>query len=300
MAFSAPDNYTDIYKITVDRILKLIDFKYIDNIEKGVLRDWLKNFNTPEEQYFATLLLSKLIYRSEKAILSMFDNVFELILPELLAQLGIHEISSINNWKKELNTPELIKELPFCISTITGVDTNIGKSGEDLNRLLKEKHVIFKSINFNLLSNSPIPKRLNTIILIDDIVGTGTQFKKFLTAHKAKLDKFTHIIYVPLVAYFEGFEYIKKLDKKIHIHPLEILDKDKVFLSDSKEKFDGINTHNDLNEFYKNFLIEKKIILANAKYSVDTLYIFKISSPNTNVPLIYHSDANWNKLFKRF
>jgi len=302
MAFNAPINYDENFKETVERVLKLIELKYIDNIEKGILKRWLKNFTTPEEKYFATLILTKLIYRSEKAILSMFQNIIELVLPELLTKLNIYEVPSLKEWKKGLITPITIQTLPFCISTVTGVDNNIGKSGEDLNRLLKEKQIIYKSINLNLIHSKPIPKKLNTIILIDDIAGTGKQFEKFYNKYKDRLEHFQHIIYVPLVAYYESIDFIEDLDDRIHMHPLETLDSEKVFLSDSTEKFDGQNTYQDLNTFYHDLLANKGISFSAKQqhYSKNTLYIFKISSPNTNLPLIYHEDDSWNKLFTRF
>lgn len=301
MAFKAPSNYKELLRDTSNRLNKLIEFGYIDNIDKGILKSWLDNFETPEEKYFATLILHKLIYRSEKAIISMFNDIVEINLPNLFKKHEIMEIDSISNWKKLLKDPLKSKELNFCISTITGVDDNIGKSGEDLNRLFKEKQIIHKNINKNMSSKNKLPKRLKYIVLIDDIVGTGKQFTKFYNKFKkGKLKHFEKIIYIPMVAYHESIEAIEQLDDKIIVEPLEILNSDKVFITDTNEKVDGVNTLKELNDFYNDFLNKKNITLYN-EYSINSLYVFKISSPNTNLPLIYYeNDETWNKLFFRF
>jgi len=299
LSFIAPDNWLEIYDETISKTFKLIELEYIDNIDKGILRSWLNNFKTKEEKYFATIILNSLVYRNENAILSIFENIIHMKLPKIMNSLGLN-INSIQELELMLKTPKAISSLNFCISTVEGVDKNIGKSGEVLNRLLKSKELIYKTINFNIPGAKNKPKKINTIIFIDDIVGTGSQFIKFYKKYKNKIEWFDNIIYLPLVAYQEGIEKIKKFNDSIIIEAMELLDKKDTFFYNDNEKFDKLNTITDLEDFYNELINKNNLNVNSTEYDLNTLYFFKISSPNNNLPLVYYSNESWNKLFLRF
>lgn len=300
MGFSAPKNYNEIFEETISKTLRLIELGYIDIVEKNIVKKWLYNFVSPEEKYLATIILNSLIFRNEDAIIKMFQTILQVKLPKIFKKLNMTFFSSIEDLEYKIKTSSEINKLNFCISTIEGVDTNIGKSGEYLNRLLKKNQIIFKTINYNITSSNTKPNRLNTIIFIDDIVGTGTQFEKFYNKYKNKIEKFDNIIYIPLVGHELGINFLKTNFPNVIVEPLELLNKTHTFFESNLDKFDEINTLEDLRIFYNEMIKKKGLVIKLTGFELNTLYIFNMSSPNTNLPLIYCENESWNRLFIRY
>jgi len=289
--FKSPKLSQEFYNEVIDRCYKLIEINYWDRIDNSTLDDWLNNFKTDEEKYFASQVLFNFQYRNHDAMISMFKQIIQIYLPQKLAELNIYKISSIKKWEQDLATGRAFS-FPFRFSTIDKED-KIGTSGHALFRLFAQNGLINKEIG--RIINSEMDKKVKTIILVDDIAGTGTQFDDFYTKYKDSFDKFKHIIYCPLVAHEDAIEKIQKIGGNIHIIPAEILTKKKhSFFKISDE----LNSNEKFQDFYQQIINKLGMKDKFGFSSQAILYGLNISTPNNNLPIIYYSN-NWSPLLKR-
>lgn len=221
MSIVIPEGIEDIYRRIIDKCVKLIDLKYWDGVEKENLLTWVKKFKTDEEMFLASAILNTLIYRSKNAVESFGANIFQIILPQVLSNEKIYEITSLDEWESTLKHKSCL-QLPFKFSTIEGVDGAPAKSGSVIYRALQRKY-FHKSIGVDSLNIKNVDKNIKAIILFDDMLGTSEQFTSFV--EKYELNKLPlKIIYIPLAAHQDGMDLVKNKYNNIVIHPVEILD----------------------------------------------------------------------------
>ena len=231
MSFKLPPNHQQLYAEVYSRCLALIDLGYWTRIDKSILDDWLSNFTNKEEKFFAIQILFHFKFRNNKTIISMFNQIIQVLLPQKLEELNIYKINSISDWEKTLKTSdkELFK-LPFRFSTINKKGA-IGESGDALFRLMAQKNILNKKLGRFIDS---ITSECKVVILIDDITGSGGQFIDFFNRYKENFNQFDYIIYAPLIAHIEAIDKLTKLDNRIHIITSEILTKEECFSKTEK------------------------------------------------------------------
>jgi len=292
MSFKIPELSQEFYDEVEKHCYSLIENNYWDRIDNYTLKQWLENFKTEEERYLASQILFHFQYRNEKAMLSMFKQILQVYLPQKLKELGVYTINSISEWENILKIKEKAFELPLRFSTIDKDDI-IGTSGHALFRVYVQNNLIHRE--FGRIINSNIDKKVTTIIIVDDITGSGSQFLGFYKKHQNSFKKFENIIYCPLVAHEEAIENIKKEVSNIHIVPAEILTKEEhSFYAISDE----INSNDIFLSLYKEIVkrFTTTIPLGFNKQAI--LYGLNISTPNNNLSVIYHN-KQWNPLLKR-
>ncbi len=293
MAFLLPSNYQQLYTEILERCFFLIDIHYWNRIDKHTLSLWLDNYESEEEKFFAIQILFHFQYRNSKAMTSMFKQIIQVLLPQKLEELGIYSIDSIAKWENKLKTEnkDLFK-LPFRFSTINKKGS-IGESGDALFRLMAQKDIINKKIGRFIDS---INTDCKTVVLIDDITGSGNQFIDFFNNYKISFDKFEYIIYAPLVAHLDAIDRLEKLDSRIHLIPAEILTRDESFYSIMDEYNSNQEYINFTNEIIKKQELKIKFPLGYEQQAM--LYGLDLSTPNNNHSFIYH-DKKWNPLLRR-
>lgn len=293
MAFKIPLNHEQLYSEVLNRCYCLVDLGYWSKIDKFTLDEWLKNFDTDEEKFFAIQILLNLQFRNKKAIISMFKQIIQVLLPQKLEELDIYKIKSIQEWENILKTENKeLFNLPFRFSTINKKGA-IGESGDALFRLMAQEDIVNKKIGRFIDSINP---KCKNVILVDDIAGSGNQFKDFFKRYKKSFEQFEYIIYAPLVAHVDAKKNIMSIDKRIHIISSETLT--------GSESFYNINdTDNENNEYMDlaNSIIDKKKLKITFPFGYlnqALLYGFELSTPNNNHSFIYH-DKKWNPLLRR-
>lgn len=292
MSFTLPELGQEFYDEVERHCYSLIENNYWDRIDNYTLKQWLENFKTDEERYLASQILFNFQYRNEKAMISMFKQIIQIYLPQKLEELGVCNISSISEWETMLKMDKPSK-VPFRFSTIDE-ENKIGKSGHALFRLYVQHNLINKDIGCTINTEIKL-KNSKAIILVDDITGSASQFLGFYKKHQNSFNKFEHIIYCPLVAHEDAIRKIKEENTNIHIIPAEILTKkEHSFYTISDE----INSNEDFISFYKEIMkrLTTRIPLGFNDQAI--LYAMNISTPNNNLPVIYH-DKKWNPLLKR-
>lgn len=310
MAFEAPDNYLEFYDEVVRKSDALIELNYLSGILKKNLNLWLDNFKTKEERYFSALILDSLIYRNQDAIMSLFMRIFQTILPNLLEQLNIYSIKSIRDWEEKITSDVSYKGLPFVFSTIDTIDGKCGKSGHELIRLLSKNGVINRNLTLDLNFCKP-NKACKAVIFLDDLLGSGKQFKEFITLNLEKLSSVENIIYCPMVAHEIGIKEIEKFSsdksKNIYVYPAEKINERYHFFYqkvNNSKSIDGINLDIDIIKFHEDLMIKNNLVSDLTEVygfgNLGLLYFFETGIPNNTLPILRHQTKDWNRLIYRF
>lgn len=306
MGFKVPENYLEVYEEIIKKCYSFIELGYWDKIEKRHLDRWLNNFKSPEEKYFSVLLLNKIIYRNQKSIISSLTQLFHIILPELLQKYKIYENKfDLEDWENKLKTKEFKNETNFLFSEIT--TDKLGNSSSFYMRLLRENFIHYNFLRSIKVDNSDDTKAL---IFIDDIIGSGEQVSDFIEEYKENIRQYGKVFFIPLIAHEKGIEKIERTCEKLEIFnvvifPIELLGKHNSFFNFKVEKFDDVNTVEDLRNFYEE-LIKNNNIIENKNFlygfgELELLLLFSTGVPDNTLPLIYSNiDGGWHSLQKRF
>lgn len=300
--YKLPDNWKIFYDEIIKKTKELIKVHYFDDIKQDDLILWLSNFDTDEEKFLSSLLLYKLIYRSEESLLSMYRHIVDILLPNILEKKGLYTITSIEKFHEELKNK--YTKLPFVFSTVEFIDDDPAKSGHQLLRLFARKGSFHNNRKISVKKLAELNKDIvKAIVIFDDIVGTGEQFLDYLKATESFHKDFL-FIYFPLAASFDALEHIKKEYEGIIIQPVEIFDEDNFFFS--KKGFPKhISEELDiewLKKVYidlmkrKTFLKEKSLLGYGDK---SLTYFLNISAPNNSLEIFTYKDQNWHNLFNR-
>lgn len=293
MAFKLPLNHEQMFSEILDKCFFLIDIGFWSRIDRFSLEEWLKNFTTDEEKFFAIQLLFHFQFRNKKAMVSMFKQIIQVLLPQKLEELNIYKVENIQEWENKLKTENKeLFALPFRFSTINKKGY-IGESGDALFRLMAQENIVNKKFG-RFIDN--INASCKVVVLVDDITGSGDQFKDFFERYNKSFNQFEYIIYAPLVAHEDALKRLKSLDSRIHVISPEVLT--------ANESFYNIFDENNLNKNYVDFTNE---IMSNHKLKIKfpfgysnqaILYGLELSTPNNNHSFIYH-DKKWNPLLRR-
>ena len=297
-AFKLPDDADAYIKQIRTRIRNLIDCSIWSGIEQEDIDSWLANFSSTEEKYFASRLLDSLIFRSSKQTQALIEQIFYKCIPDKHDSLAIDYLDLLKG-----NKDPHIRIVPVIRD-----DDPPTKSGPLVARLIKrhlklnDKWMIWP---FNMEDHAN--KGVKTFIFVDDFLGTGTQFKKFINRNDISKYFESHTcIYAPLASSNEGIKYLEDRYKGLLITSSEILDSSSnVFSGDSDCFNDGINNPSNAKSFYDD-LLEK---ISGIKRDDNKLpygyghlgmtYIFQHASPNASIPLLWYEYDDFNPLFRR-
>ncbi len=306
MSFTVPtDGLTYISKI-IERCENLISYGVWEGIPLTKLYNWLANFETDEDRYFAACLLDILIYRSEPQTLAMIGQLFTRILPDLNIKFPM-PIAPINDWIAHLNRATLVTDPGVRFVAVIQHSDHPGKSGDVIARDFKRKF----NINQNLLIDASKVlemhgRGVNCFIFIDDFLGTGDQFNKVIV--KEQIDTILPLIYAaytPLVAYGTGIQTIEGRFPAIHVSPVETLTEAYSVFSNTCRCFeDDENNVASAKDFYCDLLQRKGINLTGANRlgygGLELAYAFNHAIPDNCLPLFWwYENPDFSPLFDR-
>jgi hypothetical protein len=265
------------------------------------LNQWWSNFKTDTEQYFAACLLDNVIYRSTDQTLALMRQLIQRVLPD-----HGRVTNGIINWQERLNAT--LYDPGVRIIPVIPPKSPQGKSAYVILRHFEKRLGINKKI---LARPEEIPTLLaqgiETIVFIDDLLGTGTQFVTEFAIHYALgLPKYhTKLIYAPLVAHDEGINNIQTSFPHISIASAEILGRTHALFGAQGRAFnDGINTPQSAWNFYADILKTRNINLDSSSLrgfgELELAFFFEHAAPDNCLPIFWwNSSPNWKPLFYR-
>lgn len=304
--FTLPKNGPVYTGIILERCQRLIRSGIWTGIKQTQFNIWLNNFQNDTERYFAACILDVFIYRSEEQTISMMRDLFDLELPSLAVLKQISILRS-ENLKPYLRAEPPQDERPVMIVPVIRMDEPPTKSGPMIARMLKQ--------NLNINQNhiawpwqvSLWKKKFGTevVLFVDDLLGTGTQIKRFIHAFNLQesIEEMA-CVYCPLVAHEKGVKRVRKKFPSLSLVAAEHLGSSHSIFDPSTSPFiDSKNTIKDAQDFHSSLI--ERIKGPTTKQSIGygnlaLTYAFSHGTPNNTLPILWWSVPGiWNPLLKR-
>lgn len=294
-----PDNSEIFKSIVIEKIKTYCDTN-IWPFEYELFAAWLGNFDCEIEEYVALQMLDNLVVRSNDMAKASYARLLHGPVRQFLKKHSPINTGSIQNWKTCLVNGSFKSQLRL---SPVRLKTDEGESGSVIYRMLSNE------LDTNQYSLAIAGFQPEVIILIDDFIGGGRQFKEY--AIEFELEKKLEnslIIYCPLIAFEQGVAEIKNKYPKLHILPAEhIYKSDGLFYGDLAACFknDQQNTLADVKEFLR--VMHRKYApgMPNCFGYQDAglPLAFEWGCPNQSPSLLYlqysRSKNNWQQLFSR-
>ena len=188
---------------------------------------WLNNFDCDKEEYLALQILDSLIVRSNNMAKASYARLLHGPIRQFLLDNTSINIGHLPKWKEQLTSGSLSNKLRFCPIKL---ENDQGESGSVIYRMLSQE------LNTDRYSLAKAAEQPEVVILVDDFIGSGTQFDDFATEINLEglLDS-SLVLYCPLIGFEVGISNIKSKYPKLHILPAE-------FIYKNDNLFSGVST----------------------------------------------------------
>ena len=147
---------------------------------------------------------------------------------------------------------------------------------------------------------------LDTVIFVDDFLGTGTQFSDFLTDTGLVSFVANHcFIYGCLAGHETGINSLRSLFPSLHVATVERLDDSHaLFHADGGSFPDEVNSAECARDFYYDLIHDRGFNLAGPDRRgfghLEIVYAFEHSVPDNSLPILWwHQSSQWHYLFDR-
>lgn len=302
MAFHVPPEHAGLFE-EIDRRFRLLLFK---NIVTGVSElqfdKWLKNFLSVEDQYLAARLLENLTFRSEQMVGSAIGHILQCILPAQLRRAGV-TIPSIDEFVYSLRVGGHAHPVRF-VEVEDGKGTLPGKSGPVIMRELHRLGGVSNSLMCHAESLSRLPDSVRCLVFVDDMLGTGTQFKSFAARHDLRLfAPIRTLVYCPLAADITGVKELADKCNWLTVCPVEEFgEQHRFFRGDAQHPdlwaIDRSNTVADVREHMRS-MFARSGVKQSHKFALDLLIGFHHATPNNTLGVMYAESPTWHNLLVR-
>jgi hypothetical protein len=241
-------------------------------ISQEKIENWLSNFDNNKDRIVALTLLDRLKY------------ITNLNLKPFLK-------SSYNSLLSFLNADDLANCNISSIGNITSGSTHLAKLFQEENGI-KEKY--FRPFE-NLKSLTKENGKKDTLVLIDDFIGSGNTYIEWYDENSALLDSFTQVIYVTLIGFEKGIKNIEQKRKSTKVVVADILNNNQQVIDgtlfDQKEKQEIIE------------LLDKYSMRIGSEYvygydNCQLLMAFEDNIPNNTLGIFWRSNK-WKPLIER-
>ncbi|MBA6408860.1 hypothetical protein H4J63_05780 [Pseudoalteromonas sp. 5Ae-yellow] len=261
---------------------------------------WLNNFDDDLEEYLALQIIDNLIVRSNNMAKSAYARLFNSKIRQFLLENTEIKTGTLQNWRSHLKNGTLSNDIRF---TPVRLENDLGESGSVIYRLLSPE---IHTDRYSFKKDNAAPK---VLILIDDFIGSGTQFDEYASEiNLSKLLLNSIVLYCPLIAFENGIRSIKSKYPKLHIFPAEnIYESDSLLFGVPSELFknDQHNTIKDVRNYL--LIMQKKYAPKMGNWlgfdDVCLPLAFEWGCPNQSPALLYMNSSktkkNWQQLFSR-
>lgn len=303
MAFVVPEGHEGLSRQVFSRFRSLVVNKAIDVVTPSAFDAWKRNFSSDEEQYLAAQMLSAAVIRTAQMKRSSYRQIVEVILPGLLRDAGLWNFDYVEEMEAKFHDGS---HIPVRFMPVDGqrLDARPGNSGDSVLREFgiqaRMADRFFARADAKNVWKKPPP----LLVLLDDLLGTGTQFDKFAKAYDlANLPNTTQCVYVPLMATAQGIGRIKRDHPRILVKPVETLHAGSAFFSGlaaTPETWarDSYNAVADVRQFYRD-LMSAKGVGSEGRHSMELTVLLPGRAPNNTLRAYWSECAQWNPLLRR-
>lgn len=302
MAFHVPEEHAGVADEVERRFGLLLCKNIITGVSETKFNKWLSNFITDEDKYFAARLLENLTFRSEAMVRCAIDHILQCILPGELRRAGV-EVGSVDAFLESVRTGQASHPVRF-VEVADAKGRQPGKSGPVLMRELHRLSGVSNSLLCYAEHLGGLPKSVKCLVFVDDMLGTGTQFKGFADAHALRdfaVDR--QLLYCPLAAYKTGLEVLGQECNWLKVCPVEEFGGQHRFFRELHDApgvwaIDGRNTVEDAREHMRG-LCDRAGIRPEGRYGLELLIGFHHATPNNTLKIMYENSRTWNNLLTR-
>lgn len=292
------ENFTETVLTTTNRLIELGFWE----VEHSRLESWWKQFWGVEEKFFAACLLDQIIFRSQ----SQFEAELRALFRSNLG--GSIFGSEYDGYLAEILSDRSQDPKIRLVPVICESDPPT-KSGPLVLRRLQR----ILRLNPNWMcwpwqtQKAAQEKGVNTIIFVDDFLGSGSQFKKFFDQWEfnSPVMKNTSFFYAPVVAHDSGIVNLSNDLPDLSIAYVEHLGSRQQFFSD--ETWDDLTQGQisalEAKNWYLDFAKKNGVGSSRSKPlgygNLELVYGFSHATPNNSLPILWQSSDKWNPLLER-
>lgn len=301
-AFQLPKDGSIYAETIFARCRELIGYQLWSGLQPQRLNAWIANFKTAEERYFAARVLDALIYRSDDQTIALLRQLLCRVVPDYAR---IHGLTiGLHNIYTALRHPTVDPRVR--IVPVIPPSSPPTKSGTLIARHLKRA----LRINENwIIHPHQVPALIGSVdafIFVDDFLGTGDQFSKFLAATSlSACTSQSCFIYGCLAGHEQGIGLLKNVLPDVHVATVERLDDSHALFHAEGGSFpDEVNSTESARDFYYDLLVNRDINITGPNRRgfghLEVVYAFEHAVPDNSLPILWWSHSTqWRPLFDR-
>jgi hypothetical protein len=304
--FRVPRDGSIFTQQVIGRCEDLITCGIWEGLDLIRFRNWMQNFQGENELYFAACILDGLVYRPDNQTVALMRHLFQRTLPDLLRSDPTPR-GSYCNWFELLSQQDW-NEPNIRLVPVIREGHPPTKSGPLIARMYHR----FLKLNSSWMMwpwqvHTIRAKDIQTILFVDDFLGTGDQFAHFTeTFEYLKNARGVYAVYAPLVAHTTGLKRMREQYPWIRCCSVETLDESYgLFHHESRCFRDEANTIESCLQYYESFYRAKDlhhyypITRALGHGNLGLAYAFQHAIPDNCLPLLWLHTPTWQPLFLR-
>lgn len=262
------------------------------------IKQWVKQFQGPEEQTLAWLILRNLIFRTNEQLLSSMRQALKQATIHFVAQLGLAQKVSWNDALK--GNAGLTFYCGPATSINFGIPTTPGKSGDLIVRMVNQQYGIQKYFPSDI-TNLPEDERF---IIVDDGTYTGIQLGNCLRTLQTDFSTGRVAIAVAM-AHRAAFEPLRNEFPSVPLFYGELLTPEMCFQALSQRwvetglwphEKNPLEVYNAVHERNQPF---KSGQGSNGYGDIGALVAFEHGVPDDSIQLLWDVSSSWKPLVDR-
>lgn len=302
MAFHVPMGCERLFESVRRDYMALVRANVVSDVfTASELATWLGNFSSDEERYLAAKMLAAAVIRSNRMIESSLRQIVDILAPHYLRAYRLHDIDCLDTFEKELRKD--IPSLPIRFMAVDGarLDRAAANSGEAILRKFTAKFRIGDGYRLRADDQQSFtPGKPTLLVLLDDLLGTGTQISRFLREYQVMARQNVHVVYAPLLATASGIIATMKEFEGMVISPIEELSESAgFFYSDDGAggvwTRDGVNLARESQSFYTALCAQRRIG-EEGRYSKSLTVLLPDRFPNNSLGAFWKDSEQWHPL----
>lgn len=302
MTFHVPDRHAGLFDEVERRFRHLLSKAIVTGVTEMQFDKWLTNLRTDEDRYLGARLLENLTFRSEQMVGSAIAHILECILPCELRRLGI-PVTSVDEFIASVRQGGAGHPVRF-VEVDDPKGKQPGKSGAVIMREVHRLGGVAKSLMILASNMDSLPADVRCLVFVDDMLGTGTQFKKFATQHRLEgLATTRGLIYCPLAAYTSGLKLLADDCPWLKVCPVEEFgEQHRFFRCDpGRPEIWAVDMENTVADVRAHMasLCNRAGIKASTSYALELMIGFHHATPNNTLPVMYTQSPTWHNLLIR-
>lgn len=284
-----------IFTESIQANSKLLIERGFWDIQEPRLEKWFNQFCGPEERFFAACLLDQVIFRTRRQFEAGLRTLFRSNLSGKLFndQQDLHLMEVLRG-----RSDQKLRLVPVICESDPPT-----KSGpfvmRRLQRILQLNHVWMR---WPWQATSDVEsKGVETILFVDDFLGSGHQFVTFFNHWKFdEQPANVKFYYAPVVAHQQGIDYLARYLPDLCVVPIEILGESHGFFSEKvwRRLGQGSIFAADAKSWYIDFC-SRHDIMPIGYGDLALTFGFSHATPDNTLPILWSETDTWQPLLER-